>query len=190
MHIGLFNLYIVQLNKFIDYMVGGRTIKIDSSKFYACDFFFFYISFVRSIVHTHDTIYIGQIDSEWKYKYFIGTNTIIIIGKGPVYTLSTRRIDMLNFVTIKIIFLRDFRVDHGGMNDVTKHTKTCSHPSSQHQFPEINTCCYQLLSEIKIGSNEGNYKFSFLKFLSINLFTFYIYFFELNYLIYNIYKIS
>lgn len=96
------------------------------------------------------------------YKYFIGTNTIIIIGKGPVYTLSTRRIDMLNFVTIKIIFLRDFRVDHGGMNDVTKHTKTCSHPSSQHQIPEINTCCYQLLSEIKIGSNEGNYKFSFL----------------------------
>lgn len=88
------------------------------------------------------------------YKYFIGTNTITIIGKGPVYTLSTRRIDMLNFVTIKIIFLRDFRVDHGGMNDVTKHTKTCSHPSSQHQIPEINTCCYQLLSEIKIGSNE------------------------------------
>lgn len=69
---------------------------------------------------------------------------------------------MLNFVTIKIIFLRDFRVDHGGMNDVTKHTKTCSHPSSQHQIPEINTCCYQLLSEIKIGSNEGNYKYSFL----------------------------
>lgn len=151
-------------------MVGGRTIKIDSSKFYACDFFFTFRLYV--LLYTHDTV--GQIDSERKYKY---TNiTITIIGKGPVYTLSTRRIDMLNFVTIKIIFLRDFRVDHGGMNDVTKHTKTCSHPSSQHQIPEINTCCYQLLSEIKIGSNEGNYKFSFLKFLSHNLFTFYIYF--------------
>lgn len=58
MHIGLFNLYIVQLNKFIDYMVGGRTIKIDSSKFYACDFFFTFRLYV--LLYTHDTI--GQID--------------------------------------------------------------------------------------------------------------------------------
>lgn len=141
-------------------------------------FFFFFTFRLYVLLYIHMTLY--RTDWQWIeiqiYKSLIGTNTITIFGKGPVYTLSTRRIDMLNFVTIKIIFLRDFRVDHGGMNDVTKHTKTCSHPSSQHQIPEINTCCYQLLSEIKIGSNEGNYKFSFLKFLSHNLFTFYIYF--------------
>lgn len=64
---------------------------------------------------------------------------------------------MFNFMS-NIFFWRDFRVDRGVMNDVTKHMKTAIHQASI-KSQKSTPAATNFFVKSKLDQDEGNYIF-------------------------------